>query len=96
MFSVSTCRVDDLAVEGTNGFSSPVCILTLHPAVECVSDHGKAHCADIGGQCVTEKDGYYTLSALCMAFGAIFLIAYIIPTARRLQGQCYPMASGHD
>ncbi|KAI5832121.1 hypothetical protein K523DRAFT_268445 [Schizophyllum commune Tattone D] len=69
MFSVSTCRVDDLAVE----------------AVECVSDHGRAHCADIGGQCVTEKDGYYTLSALCMAFGVIFLIAYIIPTARRLQ-----------
>ncbi|THH15834.1 hypothetical protein EW146_g4704 [Bondarzewia mesenterica] len=70
-FTIATCEVQEshLAV----------------PAAECVSDHGKAHCADIGGQCVTERDGYYIVSAFCLTFGVIFLLAFIIPTARKLQ-----------
>jgi len=52
---------------------------------ECVSEHGKAVCADIGGECITERDGYYLVSALCMTFGVGFLLIYIMPTARRLQ-----------
>lgn len=55
------------------------------PASECVSDHGKAACAKIGGQCVTEHDGYYAVTAICVLFGTVFLVGYIIPTARRLQ-----------
>jgi hypothetical protein len=35
-------------------------------------------CTDIGGVCVTEQDGYYYVSAIC-----IFLI---VPTARKLEG----------
>lgn len=68
------------------------CHVLINPASECVSDHGKSACTNIGGKCVTETDGYYVVSGICLAFGVIFLIAYIIPTARRLQGQCSSQA----
>lgn len=55
-------------------------------ATECVSDYGKGVCSDLGGECITETDGYYIVSALCMLFGIVFVVAYIIPTARKLQG----------
>ena len=54
-------------------------------ATECVSEHGKARCHELNGKCVTERDGYYIVSGICMAFGVAFLLGYIIPTARRLQ-----------
>jgi len=54
---------------------------------ECVSEHGKSQCADISGECVTERDGYYWVSVLCLTFGVAFLLGYVIPTARRLQGE---------
>jgi len=71
LFSVATCRVSNAAV--------------IVPVTECVSDHGKAHCKDIKGTCVSERDGYYIVCAICLAFGVIFLVAFIIPTARKLQ-----------
>ncbi|KAG6866243.1 hypothetical protein C0991_006830 [Blastosporella zonata] len=54
-------------------------------ATECVSDHGKAMCKDINGDCITHRDGYYAMSALCMILGMILLVAFIIPKARKLQ-----------
>ncbi|CAA7259985.1 unnamed protein product [Cyclocybe aegerita] len=71
LFSVATCEVPQAAVH--------------IKATECVSDHGKAACKDIGGKCVTHTDGYYTVTIICLAFGLIFLVAFIIPTARKLQ-----------
>jgi hypothetical protein len=60
---------------------------SLHfAAVECVSEQGKAHCSDIGGTCITERDGYYITSALCVGLGIIALVTYVLPTARKLQG----------
>ena len=50
-----------------------------------MSEHGKAACQNLGGECVTERDGYYTVSAFCITFAVIFLLAYIIPTGKRLQ-----------
>lgn len=58
-------------------------------AHECVSEHGKAACADLGGVCKTERDGYYATSSICIILGAILLITFIQPTARKLQGQCF-------
>lgn len=52
-----------------------------------MSDHGKAACKDIGGTCISEKDGYYTVMAFSIGFGALFLVAFIIPTARKLQSK---------
>lgn len=54
-------------------------------AEECVSDHGKAICSEIGGECITEQDGYYYVSLLCVTFGTLLLVFYVAPTARRLQ-----------
>ncbi|KAF9056449.1 acetyl-coenzyme A transporter 1-domain-containing protein [Panaeolus papilionaceus] len=71
LFSEATCKIPDLALN--------------IQATECVSDHGKAACKDIGGTCISEKDGYYTVMALSIGFGALFLVAFIIPTARKLQ-----------
>lgn len=72
MFSVATCRVtntSDLILQ----------------ASECVSEHGKQACEFIGGECITERDGYYIVSTICVVVGVISLIFYIVPTARRLQ-----------
>ena len=33
-----------------------------------------------------ERDGYFTTSAICLGIGLIFVVAYVIPTAKRLQG----------
>ncbi|KAF8973855.1 acetyl-coenzyme A transporter 1-domain-containing protein [Flammula alnicola] len=71
LFSVATCKVPEAAVDVK--------------VTECVSDHGKALCKDINGVCVTETDGYYIVSAICLGFGVIFLVAFILPTARKLQ-----------
>lgn len=54
-------------------------------ATECVSEHGKAMCKDINGECIAISDGYYSISALCMVLGVILLVAFIIPKARKLQ-----------
>jgi len=57
------------------------------PASECVSEHGKKACSDLSGECVTERDGYYWVSSICVAIGVVTLLVYIIPTARRLQSE---------
>ncbi|TFK76722.1 hypothetical protein BDN72DRAFT_866605 [Pluteus cervinus] len=78
IFSVATCHVTEAGQQFTlEGMSKDLS--------ECVSEHGKAMCKEIGGECIIEQDGYYIISAACMTFGVIFLIAYIIPTARKLQ-----------
>jgi Acetyl-coenzyme A transporter 1 len=54
-------------------------------ALECVSEPGKKACEEIGGDCVTQRDGYYYVSSICVAIGVVSLVVYVIPTARRLQ-----------
>lgn len=73
LFSVATCQVTGNGIE-----------LAVR-AAECVSEHGKDLCKEINGECITETDGYYIVSAICMLFGVLFLVAFIVPTARRLQ-----------
>ncbi|KIK07384.1 hypothetical protein K443DRAFT_182209 [Laccaria amethystina LaAM-08-1] len=73
LFSVAICRVPDAGMD------------VKVQATECVSDHGKQLCHEINGICTTEQDGYYIVSAICMAFGVVFLLAFILPTARKLQ-----------
>ncbi|EKM60709.1 uncharacterized protein PHACADRAFT_246782 [Phanerochaete carnosa HHB-10118-sp] len=71
MFTVATCQIKEQG-------------LTV-PAAECVSDHGKMACTDLGGECVTERDGYYIVSAMCLVLGCLSVIFHMIPTARKLQ-----------
>ena len=60
---------------------------TASQAAECVSEQGKALCSDIGGTCITERDGYFITTGLCLTLGVITLVTFIIPTARKLQGE---------
>ncbi|KAJ3804677.1 acetyl-coenzyme A transporter 1 [Lentinula lateritia] len=87
--SVATCKVTEagteLAVKGREYIYLCSHMLTVISASECVSEHGQATCREIGGTCVTETDGYYIISAACFIFGIVFLVAYIIPTAKKLQ-----------
>jgi len=72
-FSVADCLIKE---EGFN--------LTLS-ARECVSEHGRAACADLGGVCVTQQDGYYWTSLVCIVGGAAVLTLFVQPTAQHLQ-----------
>ena len=43
-----------------------------------------------------EADGYYAVSTICVAIGAILLVAYIWPAAKRLQGAFRSCISGRS
>ncbi|KAI0078492.1 MFS general substrate transporter [Panus rudis PR-1116 ss-1] len=72
-FSVATCQIKEAGHE-----------LSVK-ASECVSEHGKASCSELGGECITERDGYYIVSAICLMLGVVSVVFYMIPTARKLQ-----------
>ncbi|KAF7340838.1 hypothetical protein MSAN_02113200 [Mycena sanguinolenta] len=72
-FTTATCQItDDSTYFG-------------EVATECVSKAGKALCAELEGQCLVVRDGYYIVSTACMIFGVLFLVFYTAPTAWRLQ-----------
>src|ERR1700761_529824 len=77
----SLSKVGSLRYSAIEGASSHLL------AVECVSEQGKSHCSDIGGTCVTERDGYYITNGLCVGLGIIAVVTYVVPTARKLQGE---------
>ncbi|KAL7420105.1 hypothetical protein Q5752_005070 [Cryptotrichosporon argae] len=52
---------------------------------ECTTDAGRHACAASGGHCLTTRDGYYVMSAVCVTAGAAVLGWYVLPTVRRLQ-----------
>ncbi|KGB76662.2 acetyl-CoA transporter [Cryptococcus deuterogattii R265] len=51
---------------------------------ECVTEHGKNLCAQAGGECIMQRDGYYIMSAVCVTLGAGLLVVFILPMIRRL------------
>ncbi|ORY81307.1 acetyl-coenzyme A transporter 1-domain-containing protein [Leucosporidium creatinivorum] len=78
-------------LKGVDAFSDAICVikdqaidLTVQ-STECVSDHGKAACTSLGGDCQTLRDGYYITSSLCIALGAIVLVGFVGPSAKKLQ-----------
>ncbi|KDE04992.1 hypothetical protein MVLG_04639 [Microbotryum lychnidis-dioicae p1A1 Lamole] len=78
-------------LKGVDAFSTAVCEIkdtsldVVLASQECVSDHGKAACADLGGICHTTRDGYYWVSSVCIIVGAFVLISFIQPASRKLQ-----------
>ncbi|GAA6013083.1 hypothetical protein JCM10207_006166 [Rhodosporidiobolus poonsookiae] len=76
--STAVCKV---SLEGLQGGDGDV----LVESRECVSEHGKAACADLGGECLTTRDGYYYVSSLCILLGGVLLLMFVQPAARRLQ-----------
>lgn len=37
---------------------------------------------------MTEQDGYYIVSAICIGSGVLAVLFFLIPTAKKLQGMC--------
>ncbi|GAA5865547.1 hypothetical protein JCM8547_007644 [Rhodosporidiobolus lusitaniae] len=79
-------------LKGIDGFSEAVCRVKEEDGLdvvvqsrECVSEHGKAACAELGGQCLTTQDGYYWVSTLCIFMGGVILLWFVQPAARKLQ-----------
>ncbi|GAA5972791.1 hypothetical protein JCM11641_003943 [Rhodosporidiobolus odoratus] len=79
-------------LKGIDHFSEAVCRVKENDGLdilvesrECVSDHGKAACAELGGECLTTRDGYYWVSTLCIIAGALVLFGFVQPVARKLQ-----------
>ena len=76
---------------------SPITSADTGPqAAECVSEQGKAMCSDIGGTCVVKRDGYFITTGLCLTLGVISLVTFIVPTAKRLQGERFWVDFSHD
>lgn len=73
LFTVASCKLPNSTLEAAAKVS------------ECVSEHGKKLCKEAAGKCIIQTDGYYIMSVLCMTFGVIFLVAFTIPAARKLQ-----------
>ncbi|GAA5820863.1 hypothetical protein JCM11251_001850 [Rhodosporidiobolus azoricus] len=80
-------------LKGIDAFSTAVCEIKEEGGLmdvvvqsrECVSEHGKAACAELGGVCLTTQDGYYWVSSICIAAGAAVLLWFVQPAARKLQ-----------
>jgi hypothetical protein len=72
-FSIAACQVGDNSTS-----------LTANGA-ECVSEQGRDLCSTAGGKCIIERDGYYITTGICLTIGLFFIVAYILPTARKLQ-----------
>ena len=91
-FSIATCEVSEagssLTVKGkpSISFLDREC-RPFSQAAECVSEQGKSLCSEIGGTCMTERDGYFITTGLCLTLGVIALVTFIIPTARKLEGE---------
>lgn len=81
--SLAVCHVHSSPSSSDSG-PSPLDLVVR--SAECVSDHGNAACAALGGECLTERDGYYAVSAVCIALGAALLLWFVGPVARKLQG----------
>jgi hypothetical protein len=52
---------------------------------ECVSEVGKHECKTISGKCLEERDGYYVVSTICIVVGVTLWLAFVRPTALKLQ-----------
>lgn len=92
-FTVATCKVKEQGSEVLIKGNAPLADLETNQTVdmpvvasECVSDHGKGECRALGGECVTERDGYYIVSTCCIIIGIIVFITFIRPAALALQG----------
>lgn len=51
----------------------------------CATEPGMSLCQDLDGQCVTQRDGYYYVSSMCVLVGSMLLVLYIAPTIRHLE-----------
>ncbi|KAK5133463.1 hypothetical protein LTR08_007705 [Meristemomyces frigidus] len=82
-----------------DAFSKATCLPPLDPPKDlsllkgdlitqpfsCVLEAEKHRCLNGGGVCNVQRDGYYIVNILCVAFGVVTFWAFIRPAAARLQ-----------
>lgn len=82
MLTVATCSVSSST---TTSLRSKLSLSSSASGLgECVTEHGKTLCAQAGGECVMQRDGYYIMSAVCVTLGAGLLVVFILPMVKRL------------
>lgn len=85
MLTVATCSVSSST---TTSLRSKLSLSSSASGLgECVTEHGKNLCAQAGGECVMQRDGYYIMSAVCVTLGAGLLVVFILPMVKRLAGK---------
>lgn len=92
MLTVATCS----PASSSTSWGSKLSLSFSLPASdvgECVTEHGKNLCAQAGGECIMQRDGYYIMSAVCVTLGAGLLVVFILPMIRRLAGESLPLPS---
>ncbi|KAG8991543.1 hypothetical protein FRB93_002755 [Tulasnella sp. JGI-2019a] len=77
-FTIAHCYLED-------SITKDVDLSKLTKGGECVSEAGKSLCKAQAGTCIIERDGYYYMSWLCVSIGVVLLVAFIRPTALKLQ-----------
>ncbi|CAK3794498.1 related to SD08430p [Lecanosticta acicola] len=91
-----------------DAFSKATCIPPTTPpadlkgdlitqAFSCVAEAEKHRCVNGGGTCDIQRDGYYIVNILCVAFGLITFYGFIKPQALKLQAlpmRAWRLASG--
>lgn len=55
-----------------------------HP-FSCAVQSEKERCDSLGGLCNVERDGYYMVNVMCVAFGLVTFFMYIRPRVMMLQ-----------
>lgn len=51
----------------------------------CALQPDKERCLAAGGACNVERDGYYLVNVLCVAFGVVSFVLFIRPKVLHLQ-----------
>jgi hypothetical protein len=53
--------------------------------INCTDQKAKDLCTKMSGTCSYQKDGYYFVNSLCISFGLITLLFYILPKVQELE-----------
>ncbi|KAI9206634.1 acetyl-coenzyme A transporter 1-domain-containing protein [Polychytrium aggregatum] len=70
----------DLFTDSTCSLNDPV----TNEAIQCLDDHTRHLCKNIGGVCNTARDGYYYVGTACVVFGLAALVFWINPVIQHL------------
>ncbi|KAJ1960330.1 hypothetical protein H4R35_007555, partial [Dimargaris xerosporica] len=73
-------------LEAVDYFTESVCSVpdVMGEPIACLSDNGKQLCTELQGRCQMIQDGYYFVSAACVALGAALFLGYIQPRVQQL------------
>ncbi|KAK9763505.1 hypothetical protein K7432_009748 [Basidiobolus ranarum] len=72
-------------LEAVDYFTEATCTLPDNTTFSCVAEAAKDRCVKMSGSCATTVDGYFLVSALSVAIGAVLLFGFIIRQIRSIE-----------